>query len=112
MKPGAVSVRSSSGRGSSAAPVVGSDMVNAGRLPVSSGVFPADLNGLRRRFPSRWAGFLRAHFSGPPHVAVFFSVDDRTARDWWSGKHGVNSAPVIFAMRAIPGAVAELLEAA
>lgn len=79
----------------------------------SPGDFPhADLHGLRRRFPERWMAFLHAHFSGPQHVAVFFDVDRRTATDWWHGRHGVNAAPVVMAMRLIPGAVAELLEAA
>lgn len=77
--------------------------------PKSLGVFPADLDGLRRRFPARWADFLRAHFHGATHIAAFFSVDEATARGWLSGRHGVNSAPVIFAMRAIPGAVQQLL---
>ncbi len=81
--------------------------------PVAShGDFPANLHGLRRCFPGRWASFLHAHFLNAAHVAAFFDVDDRTARAWLSGKHGVNSAPVILAMQRIPGAVAELLEAA
>jgi hypothetical protein len=74
--------------------------------------FPARLHVLRRCFPGRWASFLRAHFQCPAHVAAFFDVDAHTAHSWWNGKHGVNSAPVIYAMQRIPGAVAELLEVA
>ena len=86
--------------------------VNAPDAAASLRDFPADLNGLRRRFPDRWMAFLHAHFQSPAHVAAFFSVDRKTSLDWWNGKHGVNSAPVIFAMRLIPGATAFLLEAA
>jgi hypothetical protein len=109
---GAISVlfrscRAASGGLSTVAPV---ETVSAKQAGVSLGDFPADLQAIRRCFPDRWAAFLRAHFRCPSHVAAFFSVDERTSRDWWNGKHGVNSAPVIFAMRIIPGAVAELLE--
>ncbi len=100
---------------SSSAPVASVTLVNRKQPALSQGVFPglpADLHGIRRCFPDLWADFLRAHFRNHQHVAVFFGVDERTARDWLSGRHGVNSAPVIFALRSIPGAVAELLEAA
>jgi hypothetical protein len=100
---------------SSAPPSVApAEIATTDRPDLSQGDFPrpADLQGLRRCFPGRWADFLRSHFRNHQHVAVFFGVDDRTARDWLSGRHGVNSAPVIFALRSIPGAVAELLEQA
>lgn len=90
-------------------------LVNHKQPDLSQGDFPglpADLHGIRRCFPDRWADFLRSHFRNHQYVAVFFGVDDRTARDWLSGRHGVNSAPVIFALRSIPGAVAALLEQA
>jgi hypothetical protein len=107
----------SSHRVVSASAVLSADAINHApdAADLSSGVFPGrpvDLHGIRRRLPERWAAFLQSHFHGPAHIAAFFSVDERTARDWLSGRHGVNSAPVIFAMRLIPGAVAELLEAA
>lgn len=73
---------------------------------------PANLHGIRRCLPDRWMAFLRSQFQGPSHVALFFDVDRRTATDWWHGRHGVNAAPVVMAMRAIPGAAAFLLEAA
>ncbi len=80
--------------------VASAERVNSKQPDLSQGDFPglpADLHGIRRCFPDRWADFLRSHFRNHQHVAVFF---------------GVNSAPVIFALRSIPGAVAELLEAA
>jgi hypothetical protein len=84
---------------------------HAPALPaVSSGDFPADLHGLRRCFPDQWSAFLRGHFQGAAHVEAFFGVDGRTARAWLNGKHGVNAAPVVMALRLIPGAVAALLE--
>lgn len=46
-----------------------------------------DMDGMRRQTPLRWMQFLHAHFANHRTVAAMFDVDDRTARNWWSGKH-------------------------
>lgn len=57
---------------------------------------------MRRRLPHQWAGFLRAHFQGETHVAAFFDVDRKTARNWLAGRHGVNGAPLLLLIRRNP----------
>lgn len=46
-----------------------------------------DMDGMRRQTPQRWMQFLRAHFPDHLTVAVVFDVDEKTARNWWNGKH-------------------------
>lgn len=70
---------------------------------------PVDLHGIRRRFPDQWAHFLRSHFQGATHIAAFFDVDHRTARDWLSGKHGATAPVALYAIQCIPGALQELI---
>jgi hypothetical protein len=60
---------------------------------------PADLHGLRRRLPGEWSAFLKSHFQSATHVAAFFDVDHRTARNWLAGSHGVNAAPLLLLIR-------------
>jgi len=69
----------------------------------ATGVFPADLHGLRRRFPEQWASFLRSHFQGATHVAAFFGVDDHTARGWLNGRP--SGGFVVAAVKADPQAM-------
>lgn len=77
---------------------------------MSNGVFPADLHGIRRKLPNEWAGFLKAHFNGDIGlITAFFEVDGKTARDWLSGKHGVNAAPLLKLLRKEPKAVAHFI---
>ena len=72
---------------------------------MSSGVFPADLHGMRRRLPNEWAGFLRQHFNGDVRlVCAFFDCDERTGRDWLAGRHRVNGAPLLKLIRQAPAA--------
>lgn len=94
--------------------------------PVSFGGFaedpPGNLSGLlagrrcdHRRFralyPDRWSSFIRAHFQSSLHVAVFFDVDEKTARHWWEGTNTPQGWVVDFAVQNIPGAK-QWLEAA
>lgn len=80
-------------------------------VPVASpGDFPANLHGMRRCFPARWAHFLHSHFHNATHVAAFFDVDHHTARAWMNGRHGANGPAVLYAVQRIPGALAMLLE--
>ena len=72
---------------------------------LSSGVFPADLHGMRRRLPDEWAGFLKQHFNADIRlIRTFFDCDERTARDWLAGRHGVNGAPLLKLIRQVPAA--------
>jgi hypothetical protein len=73
---------------------------------------PCDPLAFRRCYPDRWSGFLRAHFRGPLEVALFFSVDERTARQWWEGTTGPQGWAPTFAVAAIPGAARFLARAA
>ena len=42
---------------------------------------------LKRSFPSLWAEYLRANFTSPGAVSrAFPGIDEKTCRDWWSGK--------------------------
>lgn len=99
-----------SGGSASAVPFAGAERVNAARVDLSSGDFPADLHGMRRRLPDEWAGFLRQHFNSDVRlIRAFFDCDERTARDWLSGKHGVNGAPLLLLVRHSPEARAHFL---
>lgn len=71
-----------------------------------------DIWGLRRKFPERWRGFLRAHFQNPVHVAFFFSVDEKTARNWWEGTGSPRVEYVLVAIEHVPGARQMLLQVA
>lgn len=46
-----------------------------------------DLDTFRRETPYRWMCFLHSQFPNYERVRDFFSVDDRTARNWWHGKN-------------------------
>lgn len=78
---------------------------NAARGQTPNGDFPADLHGMRRRLPDEWAGFLKQHFNSDVRmIRAFFGCDEKTARDWLSGKHGVNGAPLLKLIRQVPAA--------
>lgn len=66
----------------------------------------------RRVFRDQWAGFLRAHFHNPLHVAVFFDVNEATARKWWEHVNEPSGWVVAHAVATIPGAAAALRMAA
>lgn len=96
--------------GSSGPHIQGPEKVNSPEATSSPGVFPADLHGLRRRLPNEWAGFLRQHFNSDVRlIRAFFDCDERTARDWLSGRHGVNGAPLLMLVRKVPAARAFFL---
>jgi len=82
---------------------------------VSSGKCVPDLAGLlagraadplayRRVFRERWGAFLRANFHNPLHVAVFFDVDEATARKWWNFLNEPSGWVVAYARQFVPGA--------
>lgn len=70
-----------------------------------------DPRAFRRAYPDRWMNFMRAHFCNALHAAVFFDVDEKTARLWWEGVNSPQGWAVEFAIRSIPAA-AEWLDAA
>lgn len=71
----------------------------------------SELPGYRASFPARWMAFVRAHFQDATHVQFFFSVDEKTARNWWEGKVGPQGWVVGKAVDEIPSAL-EWLRAA
>ncbi len=73
-----------------------------------SGGLPFDMMRFRAVFPDRWRGFLRAHFQNPVHVAYFYSIDEKTARNWWEGLSGPSGAFVVATFKAFPAAAALL----
>lgn len=86
--------------GSWVSPLVVSTKVNADTPALSHGDFPADLHGMRRRLPDEWAAFFKQHFNSNVRlIRAFFDCDEKTARDWLHGKHGVNAAPFLMLIR-------------
>ncbi len=78
---------------------------------VSSDIFqgrPIDLHRFRAVFPDRWSAFIRAHFQSTAHVAYFFGVDDKCARNWWNGTSGPSGAFVAAVCAQYPQAAAIL----
>lgn len=78
--------------------------VSAGK---SSGSNP-DPRRYRALYPSKWCMFLHAHFRDALHVAFFFSVSERTGRDWWEGVTTSQGWAVAYAIETIPTAAAYL----
>ena len=62
---------------------------------------PCDPYAFRRLYPHKWRDFLRAHFRSATEVEVFFSIDDKCARNWWHGKTGPQGWAVDFAREAL-----------
>ena len=77
-----------------------------------SGGSPIDLMALRRCFPDRWGAFLRAHFRDHVHVAYFFGVNEKTARNWWGGIGAPRGEVVLAVVARCPSAVAVLMPVA
>ena len=64
----------------------------------------ADPMAYRRLFRDRWGAFLRGNFHNHLHVAVFFNVDEKTARQWWNDVNQPSGWAVAFAREMVPGA--------
>jgi len=93
--------------GSSQSPSVASaESDTAAAAGVSPGIYSrrCDPHAIRRKFPEKWMGFLRAHFRDPVEVAYVFSVDEKTARHWWHGTTGPQGWAVEFAHQQFPDA--------
>lgn len=87
--------------------------------PEPASVSPGSLAGLlagrrcdpqafRRLYPGRWSAFIRSQFKSALHVAVFFDVDEKTARLWWEGTNAPQGWVVEYAIQSIPTARAWL----
>lgn len=66
---------------------------------------PFDLHHFRAIFPDQWSRLIRQNFQCTVHVACFFSVDEKTARNWWEGVTGPSGHAVAIAVRCLPGAI-------
>lgn len=82
--------------------------VSPGFVPGQFAGVRFDMDGYRRAFPSLWSAFLRAHFRDRIHVAYEFSVDERTARNWWDGVNSPRPEVVMVALDRFPAAFAML----
>lgn len=83
---------------------------------VSSGVFVGydvgrafDIHRFRVVLRDRWADLLKAHFRDSVHIAYFFDVDEKTARNWLAGVTGPSGPAVARAIQSMPSAAAFLL---
>lgn len=90
----------------------GAGGVSSGNASGALSGVAADPLAYRRIFRDRWTNFLRAHFQSHLHVAVFFSVDEKTARMWWNYVTEPKGWAVSYARDTIPGARAALQVAA
>lgn len=63
----------------------------------------------RASFPDRWQAFLRQQFGCAARVAESFTVDDKTARDWWHGRTGPSGFAVALAFKRWPVAATRAL---
>jgi hypothetical protein len=85
---------------------------SAGAAPEKFFGQPFDLHHYRTVFPDVWMRFLHMHFRDHIHVAFMFSVNERTARNWWEGVGAPRPEAALIAVKHIPGAASFLLEAA
>ena len=92
--------------GPCAKPATGGPALSSGEF---SGGTPIDLHAIRRMMPDRWSAFLHAHFRDRVHVAYFFGVDERTARNWWDGIGAPRCEVVLAVVARCPGAVVALM---
>lgn len=84
---------------------------NAPRAGVPAGKSPAsnpDPRRYRALYPDLWRAFLHAHFRDAMQVGFFFSVSERTSRDWWEGVTTSQGWAVAYAVETIPTAAAYL----
>ncbi len=69
---------------------------------------PFDMHRFRSVFPDRWSRFLRNHFRNAVHIAFFFNVDEKTARNWLDGVSTPSGHVVLATVAMFPGAVQAL----
>lgn len=71
---------------------------------------PIDLHRMRAVFPDRWSAFLKAHFRNSVTVAFFFSVDEKTARNWIEGTTAPRAEVILSLIERCPAALPMLLQ--
>jgi len=71
-----------------------------------------DPHAIARDFPRRWQAFVMLNYPNEREVMRTFQVDYRTARNWLSGKGGVNGRYTGIAMADKPVAAFQMLYAA
>lgn len=69
---------------------------------------PFDIWTMKRVVPDRWRAFLHGSFTSHVHVAYIFSVDEKTARNWWEGIGAPRAEYVLAAINGVPGAAEQL----
>lgn len=64
---------------------------------------------LKRSFPGLWAEYLRQNFTSPGQVQrAFPGIDEKTCRDWWSGKRNPTGCFVAAVVARDPAAMSIL----
>lgn len=99
--------------GFSSEPLSGAERLGLGAAaPYARRIVPHDLEAVLRVFPDRWPALLKAHFSSPVEVALFFRVSERAARKWWEGDTEPRARHMLRLVAERPDALPYLLQAA
>ena len=77
---------------------------------MSSG-FLSDPKSFDRHLRDAWVELTNKHFQSAEHVAVFFGVTEKAARNWREGVTGPKGGAVAYAIKTLPGAAERLLGA-
>lgn len=71
---------------------------------------PIDLHRMRAVFPDRWSAFLKTYFRNSVTVAFFFSVDEKTARNWIEGTTAPRAEVILSLVQRCPAVMPLLLQ--
>ena len=71
----------------------------------------SDPRSFDRHLRDAWVELTNKHFQSAEHVAVFFGVTERAARNWREGVTGPKGGSVAYAIKTLPGAAERLLGA-
>lgn len=75
---------------------------------MSSG-FLSDPRSFDQHLRDAWVELTNKHFQSAEHVAVFFGVTEKAARNWREGTTGPKGGAVAYAIKNVPGAADKLL---
>lgn len=75
---------------------------------MSSG-FSSDPRSFDQHLREAWVELTNKHFQSAEHVAVFFGVTEKAARNWREGVSGPKGGSVAYAIKNMPGAAESLL---
>lgn len=76
-----------------------------------SSVFKSDPRSFDQHLRNAWVELTNKHFQSAEHVAVFFGVTEKAARNWREGVTGPKGGAVAYAIKNVPGAADKLLGA-